>query len=125
MLFEDISIQKVLEYSDLFDNRANFDIRNTLQKYNRRLLVDSAIILVNNYNNATVPGEISFFSDTRCNSYKRLMNRLDEFRKKNPLFGEKLYFCTEKTSVELLRDIFEIPCYCKDLIIIWIYASKD
>ncbi len=110
MLFEDISIQKVLEYSDLFDNRANFDIRNTLQKYNRRLLVDSAIILVNNYNNATVPGEISFFSDTRCNSYKRLMNRLDEFRKKNPLFGEKLYFCTEKTSVELLRDIFEIPC---------------
>ncbi|MDO5442742.1 MAG: hypothetical protein Q4G10_03645 [Bacteroidia bacterium] len=106
---EGIVLRKVLEYSDIFGDRNSFDIRSTLAKYNRRLLVDAAAILVNNYANALIPGGIQFFSYPVSAMCVHLMKLIETFKKAHPEYGKTVFYCTEKTSVELLRYIFEIP----------------
>lgn len=104
----ELVIQKILEYSDLFSNKNEFDPSNVLRKYSRESIIRVAVILTHNYSNAYIPdSESTFFSAISASHINELYSLLSSYLKRTQ--HEKVCYCTTKTSLELLRLAYSIP----------------
>lgn len=103
-----ITIEKILEFHDLFPEEKEIDIPSVLKKYSKKYLVLSSNILSHNYGKAYIPDKTNtFFSSQSEKHLEDLNNRFEQFIK---MSGQKRYcYCTTKTSLELMRVIFSIP----------------
>ena len=103
-----ITIEKILEFHDLFPEEKEIDISSVLKKYNKEYLVLSSNILSHNYGRAYIPDKNNtFFSSHSEKHLEHLNNRFEQLTKKS---GQKIFcYCTTKTSLELMRIIFSIP----------------
>lgn len=103
-----IEQQRVLEFHDIFPKERNFNIKETLKKYDKLSIIKVASILGCIYDNAYIPNEQqTFFSDVSKKHTLRLNNLVGKFLKKHKL--KKVYYHTIKTSLELIRHTFSIP----------------
>lgn len=99
-----VTIQKILEFHDLFPEEKELDIRNILKKYNKKHLVLSSHILSHNYGMAFIFDKNNpFFSENSQKYIPELEQRLNAYRQQQPCY------CTTKTALELMRLIFSIP----------------
>lgn len=103
-----ITIEKILEFHDLFPEEKEIDICSVLKKYSKKHLVLSSHVLSHNYGKVYIPDKNNtFFSRHSEKHVEDLNNRLERFIK---MTGQKKYcYCTTKTSLELMRIIFSIP----------------
>ena len=103
-----ITIEKILEFHDLFPEEKEIDISSVLKKYNKKYLVLSSNVLSHNYGRAYIPDKNNtFFSSHSEKHLEDLNNRFEQLTKKS---GQKIFcYCTTKTSLELMRIIFSIP----------------
>lgn len=101
-----IEIQKVLEYSDIFPDEERVDVPAVLKKYNREVLIGVVNVLGLNYGNAYMPDTTLFSKD----SAKRVEELNERFAKYAPqLVGQRFCYCTLRTILEFLRNVFSIP----------------
>ena len=103
-----ITIEKILEFHDLFPEEKEIDISSVLKKYSKKYLVLSSNVLSHNYGRAYIPDKNNtFFSSHSEKHLEDLNNRFEQFTK---ISGQKIFcYCTTKTSLELMRIIFSIP----------------
>ena len=103
-----ITIEKILEFHDLFPEEKEIDISSVLKKYSKKYLVLSSNILSHNYGRAYIPDKNNtFFSSHSEKHLEDLNNRFEQLTK---ISGQKIFrYCTTKTSLELMRIIFSIP----------------
>ena len=103
-----ITIEKILEFNDLFPEEKEIDISSVLKKYSKKYLVLSSNVLSHNYGRAYIPDKNNtFFSSHSEKHLEDLNNRFEQLTKKS---GQKIFcYCTTKTSLELMRIIFSIP----------------
>lgn len=103
-----ITIEKILEFHDLFPEEKEIDISSALKKYSKKYLVLSSNVLSHNYGRAYIPDKNNtFFSSHSEKHLEDLNNRFEQLTKKS---GQKIFcYCTTKTSLELMRIIFSIP----------------
>ena len=103
-----ITIEKILEFHDLFPEEKEIDISSVLKKYSKKYLVLSSNVLSHNYGRAYIPDKNNtFFSSHSEKHIEDLTNRFEQLTK---LSGQKIFcYCTTKTSLELMRIIFSIP----------------
>ena len=103
-----ITIEKILEFHDLFPEEKEIDISSVLKKYSKKYLVLSSNVLSHNYGRAYIPDKNNtFFSSHSEKHLEDLNNRFEQLTKKS---GQKIFcYCTTKTSLELMRIIFSIP----------------
>jgi hypothetical protein len=103
-----ISIEKILEFRDLFPCERNFDIKNVLCKYNRNTIVRLVNCLGMNFGNSYLPNPNNpFFSDISQKRLNELNPLFDKYLKRNNLC--KVIFCTQRSILELMRVTFSIP----------------
>lgn len=96
-------IPQVIMFSDFFPNE-DLNVLNELKKYKRETLLKLVSILGLNFGNACFP-EMQYFSQT--NNYSRFVkNQFEDYKRKTGC--SSAYYCTYKTSLELLRYIFSI-----------------
>ena len=103
------TIQKILEFHDLFPRENDLDVRALLTKYNREYIVRCCHVLCNNYGNAAfIPDtKNTFFSDV---SKKRISDLNNRFSKCfNSSRQSRICYCTIKSALELMRVAFSIP----------------
>ena len=103
-----ITIEKILDFHDLFPEEKEIDISSVLKKYSKKYLVLSSNVLSHNYGRAYIPDKNNtFFSSHSEKHIEDLTNRFEQLTK---LSGQKIFcYCTTKTSLELMRIIFSIP----------------
>lgn len=103
-----ITIEKILEFHDLFPEEKEIDICSVLKKYSKKKLVLSSNVLSHNYGRAYIPDKNNtFFSSHSEKHLEDLNNRFGQLTK---ISGQKIFcYCTTKTSLELMRFIFSIP----------------
>ena len=103
-----ITIEKILEFHDLFPEEKEIDISSVLKKYSKKDLVLSSNVLSHNYGRAYIPDKNNtFFSSHSKKHIEDLTNRFEQLTK---ISGQKIFcYCTTKTSLELMRIIFSIP----------------
>lgn len=103
-----ITIEKILEFHDLFPEEKEIDISSVLKKYSKKYLVLSSNVLSHNYGRAYIPDKNNtFFSSHSKKHIEDLTNRFEQLTK---ISGQKIFcYCTTKTSLELMRIIFSIP----------------
>ena len=103
-----ITIEKILEFHDLFPEEKEIDISSVLKKYSKKYLVLSSNVLSHNYGRAYIPDKNNtFFSSHSEKHLEDLNNRFEQLTK---ISGQKIFcYCTTKTSLELMRIIFSIP----------------
>ena len=103
-----ITIEKILEFHDLFPEEKEIDISSVLKKYSKKYLVLSSNVLSHNYGRAYIPDKNNtFFSSHSEKHLEDLNNRFEQFTK---ISGQKIFcYCTTKTSLELMRIVFSIP----------------
>lgn len=103
-----ITIEKILEFHDLFPEEKEIDISSALKKYSKKSLVLSSNVLSHNYGRAYIPDKNNtFFSSHSEKHIEDLTNRFEQLTK---ISGQKIFcYCTTKTSLELMRIIFSIP----------------
>ena len=99
------SVRHVICFSDFFPFQ-RLDIVKELKRYDRDKLIKAVSILGINYQNACFPGT-TFFSNVSL-KYKNEINR--RFNRYKTRAGvDMAFFCTYKTSMELLRYVYSIP----------------
>lgn len=106
-----LKIETILEFSTFFPekNIAEFQIDTILKKYSREMLIKAINILSKNYGNAYIPDpHKSFFSSVVSSA---LLNDIEERLNLylNKKHKKSVCFCTKRTILELLRQIFIIP----------------
>ncbi|WP_311354569.1 hypothetical protein [Alloprevotella tannerae] len=103
-----ITIEKILEFHDLFPEEKEIDISSVLKKYSKKYLLLSSNVLSHNYGRAYIPDKNNtFFSSHSEKHLEDLNNRFEQLTK---ISGQKIFCCcTTKTSLELMRIIFSIP----------------
>lgn len=106
-----LKIETILEFSTFFPekNFAEFQIDTILKKYSREMLIKAINILSKNYGNAYIPDpHKSFFSSVVSSA---LLNDIEERLNLylNKKHKKSVCFCTKRTILELLRQIFKIP----------------
>ena len=103
-----ITLEKILEFHDLFPEAKSLDIRSILKKYSKEHLVRSSHVLSNNYGKAYIPDNNNTFFSKVSEKYMNILNARFE-----ALFGSNNYsrvcYCTPKTALELMRFVFDIP----------------
>lgn len=104
----DISVEKILEFQDLFPFERDFDVKSVLCKYNRLKVMLVANILSMNYGNAYIPDPMNpFFSEISQHRVDELNSLMDSFFEDQKI--EKVIYCTQRSILELLRITFSIP----------------
>lgn len=103
------TIQKILEFHDLFPEENDLDERVLLTKYNREYIVRCCHVLCNNYGNAAfIPDtKNTFFSDVSKKYISDLNNRISKYF--NSSRQNRICYCTIKSALELMRVAFSIP----------------
>ena len=103
------TIQKILEFHDLFPEENDLDVRTLLTKYSREYVVRCCHVLCNNYGNAAFIPDTNntFFSDVSTKHISNLNSRI--LRYFNATGQNKICYCTTKTVLELMRIAFSIP----------------
>lgn len=103
------TIQKILEFHDLFPEENDLDVRTLLTKYSREYVVRCCHVLCNNYGNAAFIPDTNntFFSDVSTKHISNLNSRI--LRYFNATGQNKICYCTIKTVLELMRIAFSIP----------------
>lgn len=100
-----IKTMTVLFFSDFFSFQ-RLDIVKELKRYDRDKLIKAVSVLGLNYQNACFPGT-TFFSNV-SEKYKNEINR--RFNRYKAKTGVNMaFFCTYKTSMELLRYVYSTP----------------
>ena len=100
-----VNTTAVIGFSDFFPFQ-RLDIVKELKRYDRDKLIKAVSILGINYKNACFP-DTTFFSGISVKYIKEINKRFNRFKKNKGV--DKAYFCTYKTSMELLRYVFSIP----------------
>lgn len=95
----------VLCFSDFFPFQ-RLDIVKELKRFDRDKLIKAVSILGLNYQNACFPGTI-FFSNVSVKYKNEINRRFNRYRAKKGV--NMAFFCTYKTSMELLRYVYSIP----------------
>ena len=103
------TVQKILEFHDLFPKERDLDVRTLLKKYSREYIVLCCHILCNNYSNAAyIPdNNNTFFSEVSKKHIPDLNNRVSKYL--NTTGQDRVCYCTIKTALELMRVAFSIP----------------
>lgn len=103
-----ITIQKILEFHDLFPDEKELNISEILKKYSKEYLVRCSHVLSNNYGKSFIPdSKNTFFSEISKERIDDLNKRFAEFKKHQS--NAPYCYCTTKTALELMRIIFSIP----------------
>ena len=103
-----ITIEKILEFHDLFPEEKEIDISSVLKKYSKKYLVLSSNVLSHNYGRAYIPDKNNTFFSSH--SEKHIEDLTNRFEQLTNISGQKIFcYCTTKTSLELMRIIFSIP----------------
>lgn len=103
-----ISIEKILEFRDLFPGEKDFDIEGVLCKYSRDTIVRLVNCLGMNFGNAYLPNpDNPFFSAISQKRVDELNPLFVRFLERNKI--EKVVFCTHRSMLELMRISFSIP----------------
>ena len=101
----EITIQKVLEYDDVFKGEP-INIEELLKKYNREEIVKVVCILGHSYGNAYLQSS-TLFSEIRKKHIQLLHTKISSALQ--TLGVDDICYSTTKTSLELLRIAFSIP----------------
>lgn len=103
------TIQKILEFHDLFPEENDLDVQALLTKYNREYIVRCCHVLCNNYGNeAFIPDTgNTFFSDKSRKHLPDLNKRISKYF--NSSGQNRICYCTIKSALELMRVAFSIP----------------
>jgi len=102
-----VKYEKILEFSQFFDDQNDFDLIDTLKKYSRKGLIRACHILGMNYGEAYFPDPKNpFFSPESFKYYDEIVSRYKKLPKGQQ---RKFCYCTPKTALELMRIIFDIP----------------
>lgn len=128
------TIQKILEFHDLFPEENDLDERVLLTKYNREYIVRCCHVLCNNYGNAAfIPDtKNTFFSDVSKKYISDLNNRISKYF--NSSRQNRICYCTIKSALELMRVAFSIPMQnlwllskigCNSLLHIGLFATNE
>ncbi len=103
-----ITLEKILEFQDLFPSEKEFDAKKVLCKYNRNKIVRIINCLGMNYGNAHIPDNDNlFFSDISRKRIEELNPLLEKHLKTHNT--HQVIFCTQRTILELMRIAFSIP----------------
>ena len=104
-----ITIEKILEFHDLFPEEKKIDISSVLKKYSKKYLVLSSNVLSHNYGRAYIPDKNNtFFSSHSEKHLEDLNNRFEQLTK---ISGQKIFcYCTTKTSLELGGFNYQMHC---------------
>lgn len=102
---EKITIQKVLEYDDVFKGEP-INIEELLKKYNREEIVKVVCVLGHSYGNAFLQSS-TFFSEISRKHIRLLNTKISSVLQTLGL--DDICYSTTKTSLELLRIAFSIP----------------
>ena len=103
------TVEKVLEFHDLFPEESGLDVRTLLKKYSREHLVRCCNILSNNYGNVAFIADTKnpFFSYVSKKHIPDLNNRISKYL--NELGRDNICYLTTRTVLELMRIVFSIP----------------
>lgn len=103
------TIQKILEFHDLFPKEKDLDVRTILKKYSREYIVRCCHVLCNNYSNAAfIPDDNNtFFSEVSKKHIPGLNEKISKYLNTTGL--DRVCYCTVKTALELMRVAFSIP----------------
>ncbi|MCQ2345889.1 MAG: hypothetical protein MJZ82_03890 [Paludibacteraceae bacterium] len=106
---EQLHLYKVVSFSEFFVGET-IDISTSLIRFSREMLVDAVSVLSMNFGNAYLQNpEAPFFSETSKKYYEKTteINRI--YLAKNTTRGERDFYCTYRTTLQLLRYVFSIP----------------
>ena len=103
------TIQKILEFHDLFPKEKDLDVRTILKKYSREYIVRCCHVLCNNYSNvAFIPdNNNTFFSEVSKKHIPDLKEKISKYL--NTTGQDRVCYCTVKTALELMRVAFSVP----------------
>lgn len=103
------TIQKILEFHDLFPKEKDLDVRTILKEYSREYIVRCCHVLCNNYSNAAfIPDDNNtFFSEVSKKHIPGLNEKISKYLNTTGL--DRVCYCTVKTALELMRVAFSIP----------------
>lgn len=99
-----MQIKRVLVYSDFYPDD-ELDIAIELRRFSKETLVKLVSILGINYGNASFPNYNFFSPDNKRTSFL-VEKKFNEYCRKNNC--TTAYYCTYKTTLELLRHIYSI-----------------
>lgn len=106
-----LKIEQILEYTTIFPEKdyASYQVDLVLKKYSREMLIRAVNVLSMNYGNAYMPdSQKTFFSSViRPQLFENIDSRICKYLQNT--HRKKVCFCTQRTILELLRRIFEIP----------------
>ena len=103
------TVQKILEFHDLFPKEKDLEVRTILKKYSREYIVRCCHVLCNNYSNsAFIPdNNNTFFSEVSKKHIPGLNEKISKYL--NTTGQDRVCYCTVKTALELMRVAFSIP----------------
>ena len=103
------TVQKILEFHDLFPKEKDLEVRTILKKYSREYIVRCCHVLCNNYSNAAfIPdNNNTFFSEVSKKHIPGLNEKISKYL--NTTGQDRVCYCTIKTALELMRVAFSIP----------------
>ena len=103
------TVQKILEFHDLFPKEKDLEVRTILKKYSREYIVRCCHVLCNNYSNsAFIPdNNNTFFSEVSKKHIPGLNEKISKYL--NTTGQDRVCYCTIKTALELMRVAFSIP----------------
>ena len=102
------TIQKILEFHDLFPKEKDLDVRTILKKYSREYIVRCCHVLCNNYSNsAFIPdNNNTFFSEVSKKHIPDLKEKISKYL--NTTGQDRVCYCTVKTALELMRVVCKV-----------------
>lgn len=103
-------IATVITHSDFF-NRKPINIRKTLTNFSKEFLINTVAVLGCNFGNACYPdNKKTLFSPYSEKHMDELNSLFDKYvNKYSTKYGVKSFYCTYRTTLELLRYIYSIP----------------
>ena len=118
MNFGNTTIYQVIEFSGFFPGE-KINIRETLKRFSKEKLVDAVSVMSMNFGNSYIPNDdMTFFSRVSSRHIADLNSRAEDYL--NQLHNNsnaRAYYCTYRSTLELLRYMYSIPYdeYCGDI----------
>ncbi|WP_147399810.1 hypothetical protein [Bacteroides fragilis] len=106
--YDELEIEVLLQFSDLFPNEKEPDIKDILSRFSRSMIINIAVTLNKLYGNASIDKIDMFFSKDSITKKEEVKTRLRKFFS-NSKQNVNYTFCTYQTALELLRYAYSMP----------------
>lgn len=102
------TVEKILEFKDLFPQEESLDVSAVLKKYSKELWVKSCHVLSNNYRSIMwFPDAMYPFFTQKTSAVEKLEGKIKKYLELSD--SKRVCYSTLRTILELLRHVFSVP----------------